>query len=93
LRRRGFECLGTDIGYATRLDIGYATRLDRDDSVYVANSVARFRTGVWERRDHAVRCGFPSFPTDEVWFELGPNVPGIGATSMFVYMDWNFVLQ
>jgi hypothetical protein len=77
------ECLGTDLGYATRLD--------RGDSVYVANSVARFRTGTWFRRDLTYgECGF-SFSTDHVRFKLGPNVPALGDVSYTVSMGWDFV--
>ena len=82
---RGVECLGTDLGYATRLD--------RDDSVYVANSVARFRTGNWVRRDLRFFECQRSFTTDHVLFKLGPNVPLIGETSYFVPMGWTFVLR
>jgi hypothetical protein len=77
------ECLGTDLGYATRLD--------RGDSVYVANSVARFRTGTWFRRDvQFLECGF-SFKTDRVKFTVGPGLPTIDAASYFVSLGWNFV--
>ena len=79
------ECLGTDVGYATRLD--------RGDSVYVANSVARFRTGSWYRRDlRLLECGF-SFNTDHVKFRLGPSVPTIDEASYFFSMGWDFMTR
>ena len=45
LSKGSVECMATQIAYSTRLD--------RDDGVYVANSVARFRTGFWVQRDIA----------------------------------------
>jgi hypothetical protein len=82
---RGVGCLMTDLGYATRLD--------RDDAVYVANSVARFRTGPWVSRVSPSRCGpGSSFSTQMVWYAVGSD-PDREGYDGYVFMDWNFVVQ
>ena|SRR5687767_7615112 len=79
LRRAGTECQATQIAYSTRLD--------RNDGVYLANSVARFRTGFWVIRDiPAHRCG-TSFTTDQVVFNLGQDF------ETTVNMGWSFVVR
>jgi hypothetical protein len=58
--------------------------------VYVANSVARFRT---ERGIGATSpTGSADSPsaTDHVRFKLGPNVPTIDEASYFASMGWSF---
>jgi hypothetical protein len=85
LSRGGTECMATQIAYATRLD--------RDDGVYVANSVARFRTGFWVMRDIAqYRCG-AAFTTDQVSFNLGPNLPVSAGLPALVNTGWSFVVR
>ena len=81
LQSRGFECMGTALRYATRLD--------RDDSVYLANSVARFRTGLWRRRNPNSGCAPNAFTTDQVVFVLWAT-PAQGQV-YGVPMGWNFV--
>jgi hypothetical protein len=82
LRSRGLDCLWTDLGYATRLD--------RDDSVYVANSVARFRTGPWQQRNQGTRpCALDAFTTDQLVFHL-TTTPG-SAAPFTLFTGWNFV--
>ena len=85
LLRGGTECMATQIAYATRLD--------RNDAVYVANSTARFRTGFWVMRDIAqYRCG-TAFTTDQVTFNMGPNLPFTGGLPATVNTSWSFVVQ
>jgi hypothetical protein len=81
LRSRTFECLWTDVDYITRLD--------RDDAVYIANTVARFRTGPWRRRNPSSGCAPNRFTTDQVAFVLW-TTPGEG-TPYVVPMGWSFV--
>jgi hypothetical protein len=81
----GTECMATQIAYSTRLD--------RNDGVYVANSVARFRTGFWVIRDIPQhRCG-TTFTTDQVVLNLGPNLPFTGGLPAVVNTGWNFVVR
>jgi hypothetical protein len=85
LSRGGTECMATQIAYATRLD--------RDDGIYVANSVARFRTGFWVMRDIAAyRCG-TSFTTDQVSFNMGPNLPISAGLPAVANTGWNFAVR
>jgi hypothetical protein len=79
LTSNGTECL------ATQLDV--ATRLDRDDGVYIANSVARFRTGMWAIRGRD--CGL-SFRTDRVTFNMGP-LPVAAGLPLYRDIVWFFV--
>jgi len=83
---QGFGCLATDLGHATRLD--------RDDNVYVANSVARFRTGPWEWRVHPLTCGLGSsvFSTQYVFYAVGPNQPDQSYGGQ-VTIGWHFVAR
>jgi hypothetical protein len=83
---QGVGCLATDLGHATRLD--------RDDNVYVANSVARFRTGPWEWRVPPLACGrgSSSFSTQYVFYATGPNRPDQGYNGQ-VAVSWNFVAR
>jgi ABC-type transport system substrate-binding protein len=85
LVRSGTECLATQIAYATRLD--------RADGVYVAGSVARFRTGTWVIRDPAqFRCG-TAFTTEQVVFNLGPDLPVSAGLPAVVTMGWSFAVR
>jgi hypothetical protein len=85
LLRSGTECMATQIAYSTRLD--------RNDGVYVANSAARFRTGFWVMRDIAqYRCG-ASFTTDQVAFNLGPDLSFTGGLPAVVNTGWSFVVR
>jgi hypothetical protein len=81
---RGRECLSTDLGYATRLD--------RNDTVYVANTVARFQTGPWVWLVPPVACG-GAFATEFVWYTVGPNLPAIDDYTSSVAITWNFLVQ
>ena len=73
--------------------IAYATRLDRDDGVYVANSVARFRTNFWVQRDIAqYRCG-TTFTTDQLSFNMGPSLPVSAGLPALANTGWNFVVR
>ena len=83
---QGFGCLATDLGHAMRLD--------RDDTVYVANSVARFRTGPWEWRVSPLTCGRGSsfFSTQYVFYAVGPSEPD-QAYSGLAEKSWNFVAR
>jgi hypothetical protein len=84
-RVSGTECMATQIAYATRLD--------RDDGVYVANSIARFRTGFWVLRDIAqYRCG-TSFTTGQVTFNLGPDLPLAAGLPATVNTGWTFAVR
>jgi hypothetical protein len=76
------ECLGTDLAHAIRLD--------RDDKVYLANSVALFRTGAW-RRAPSGGCGDSSFTTRLVSFKLTPVVSQPRELWTFLPMEWDFV--
>jgi hypothetical protein len=82
---RGHDCL--------RTDLGHSIRLDREDKVYVANSVARFRTGIW-RRAYGGYCAHEaptSFTTDQVRFLLTPDVSRpFGFAIFLVPMQWTF---
>lgn len=81
----GTECMATQIAYSARLD--------RNDGVYVANSVARFRTGFWVMRDiPQYRCG-TSFTTDRVVFTLGPDLPFNPGLPGAANTGWNFVVR
>jgi hypothetical protein len=73
-------------------DLGYATRLDRADTVYVANSVARFRTGNWLWRISPNRCGGSSFSTQFVFYAVGENDPD-RAYDGYVETGWSFVVR
>jgi hypothetical protein len=85
LSKGGVECMATQIAYSTRLD--------RDDGVYVANSVARFRTGFWVQRDIAqYRCG-TTFTTDQLSFNMGPNLPVSAGLPALVNTGWSFVVR
>jgi hypothetical protein len=85
LSRGGTECLATQIAYSTRLD--------RSDGVYVANSAARFRTGFWVLRDiPQYRCG-TSFTTDQVTFNMGPNLPVGDGLPAVVNTGWSFAVR
>jgi hypothetical protein len=86
LLRNNTQCLGTDLGHSIRLD--------REDKVYVANSVALFRTGTW-RRGFGPSCvgRGNTFTTDQVRFTLTPNVSRTGQTSVSIPMEWNFVVR
>lgn len=85
LLRNGTECMATQIAYSTRLD--------RSDGVYVANSTARFRTGFWVMRDIAqYRCG-TSFTTDQVAFNMGPNLPVTAGLPAAVNTGWSFAVR
>src|SRR4029077_958421 len=85
LRSDVVECMATQIAYATRLD--------RNDGVYVANSTARFRTGVWVIRDiPRYRCG-TSFTTAQVRFDLGPELPFNSGLPGTANTGWNFVVR
>jgi hypothetical protein len=83
---QGFGCLATDLGHAMRLD--------RDDTVYVANSVARFRTGPWEWRVSPLTCGLGSFhfSTQYVFYAVGPAQPD-QAYSGLAEKGWNFEVR
>ena len=81
---RGLGCLTTDLGYATRLD--------RNDTVYVANSVARFRTGDWVWRISPVRCGGSSFSTQFVFYAVGETEPDQAYDGQ-VETGWTFVVR
>jgi hypothetical protein len=81
----GRECLATQIAYATRLD--------RSDGVYVANSAARFRTSSWVIRDFdRHRCG-TRFATDQIVFDLGPDIPSDIGIPVVVRTGWTFVVR
>jgi hypothetical protein len=85
LSKGGVECMATQIAYSTRLD--------RDDGVYVANSVARFRTTFWVQRDIAqYRCG-TTFTTDQLSFNMGPNLPVSAGLPALVNTGWNFAVR
>lgn len=82
---RDYECLQTDLGHSIRLD--------REDKVYVANSVALFRTGIWRRAFGAFCSHVPptSFTTDQIQFRLTPDVSHPFQISIFrVPMQWTF---
>jgi hypothetical protein len=76
-----------------RTDLAHSIRLDREDKVYLANSVALFRTGIW-RRGFGGYCGHvapASFITDHVQFRLTPSVSY--PFQIFTYlipMQWTF---
>jgi hypothetical protein len=42
-----------------RTDLGHSIRLDREDKVYLANSVALFRTGIWRRATVGIVHAWP----------------------------------
>jgi hypothetical protein len=82
---RGYDCL--------RTDLGHSIRLDREDKVYLANSVALFRTGIWRRAfgGYCAHVAPTSFTTDQVQFRLTPDVSHPFQISTFlVPMQWSF---
>jgi hypothetical protein len=78
LTSNGTECLATEFANATRLD--------SNDGVYIANSVARFRTGRWVIRGN--QCG-ARFRTDRVTFNMGP-LPVAAGLPLYQDAVWFF---
>jgi len=87
IERSNSTCLTTDLGHSIRLD--------RDDKVYLANSVALFRTGIWRRNFGAscARLSGSSFTTNQVLFKLTPDVAYTQEIWNFIPMQWTFVVQ
>jgi hypothetical protein len=83
LLRDGAGCMVTRMAQATRLD--------RDDGVYLANSKAQFRTGVWTVRSVG-ECGCgPAFTTDAISLDLWP-LPDSGFAQR-LYVGWSFAVR
>jgi hypothetical protein len=73
-----------------RTDLGHSIRLDREDKVYLANSVALFRTGTWVGPTCSGRV-HSSFTTSTVFFKLTPDVSRPAELWTFIPMEWTFV--
>jgi hypothetical protein len=83
---------GAEGSYAhcLRTDLGHSIRLDREDKVYLANSVALFRTGTWTGPNCSGRV-HSSFTTSTVFFNLTPDVTRPSELWTFIPMEWTFV--
>jgi hypothetical protein len=87
--------LGNDGATCLWTDLSHSLRLDRDDKVYVANSVARFRTGNWRLTfgSYCSRFFSSSFTTSRVLFTLTPDVSQPRESFTVIPMVWTFVAR